>query len=137
MSKNFSMGSIGCCCWAAKIAILLLHTCPSAKSQPSKVWQTGIFQANLILTKQIKDIVENIPGYLLALYSGQLLLIHIIHAGRNKISLKINKNDHFSLNKVQKMRNKKFFFIKYKMLKVYGFNMDFQFWAKKWLPRDL
>ena len=89
------------------------------------------FQANLILTKLIKDIVENIPGYLLALYSGQLLLVHIIYSGRNKISLKINKNGHFSLNKVQKMSNKNFFLIKYKMLTVYGFHMDFQFRAQK------
>ena len=43
----------------------------------------------------------------------------------------------FFTKKVQKMSNKNFFFIKYKMLTVYGFHVDFQFRAQKWLPRDL
>ena len=37
----------------------------------------------------------------------------------------------------QKNENKKLFPLKYKMLKAYGFHIDFEFAAKKLLPWDL
>ena len=54
--------------------------------------------------------------------------------------LPIDKNHYFGLillNKVGKITNKKFFFIKYKILTAYGFHIDFQFRDQKSLPRDL
>ena len=54
--------------------------------------------------------------------------------------LPIDKNHYFGLillNKVGKITNKIFFFIKYKILTAYGFHIDFQFRDQKSLPRDL
>ena len=41
------------------------------------------------------------------------------------------------LNKVKKIIKDQFFFIKSKMLRMYGFHINFQFPAHKSLPRDL
>ena len=43
----------------------------------------------------------------------------------------LKKNVDFLLNKVRKIANKNFFMIKYKMLYIYDFHIDFQFQAQK------
>ena len=50
---------------------------------------------------------------------------------------KLTKLGIFSLNKVWKITNKNKFLMKYKMITVYGFHIDFQFHGQMSLPRDL
>ena len=68
---------------------------------------------------------------------GQFLSIPSHYLDKNRFWSRSSKNWQFSENKVWKMTDKFFFPIKYKMLTVYGFHIDFQFWAKMSLPRDL
>ena len=46
-------------------------------------------------------------------------------------------NGQFLLDEVKKISNDGIFLMKYKMLRMYDFHIDFQFQVKKSLPRDL
>ena len=67
---------------------------------------------------------------------GQILSKPVKYLTYNKFGSKLSKNAHFSLNKVCKMINKRFFPIKYEMSTAYGFHIDFKFRDQKSLPRD-
>ena len=62
---------------------------------------------------------------------GWFLFKSSIHLTIMHFWLKYWKNVDFLLNKVRKIANKNYFMIKYKMLYIYDFHIDFQFRAKK------
>ena len=70
-------------------------------------------------------------------FSNNFCFYFLIIWSKTNFGEKPQKNGQLLLNKVQKMTNKIFFLIRYKMLTIYGFHIDFQFWTQKWLPWDL
>ena len=60
----------------------------------------------------------------------QHLFIFVIHLSKKGFLSKLSKNGQFLLNEDKKITNDKIFLIKYKMLRMYDFNIDFQFQVK-------
>ena len=92
----------------------------------------------ILFSAKLKQVIhKKVPKTYLELIFEHFLSTAFRDLMKNNFDWKFPKNEQISLNKVQKMTNKIIFSIKSKMLTVYGFHMDFQFWAQKWLPRDL
>ena len=95
------------------------------------------FDQNLFLPKLCNGINRNCQKVHHKIDFGHFSSIPFYNLGKKRFWSKSLKKWQFSVNKVWKMTNKIYFPIKYKMLTVYGFHIDFQFWAKMSLPRDL
>ena len=61
---------------------------------------------------------------------GLLLFLNVNHLSKNRFLSKLSKNGQFLLNEVKKISNDEIFLIKYKMLRMYDFHIDFQFQVK-------
>ena len=96
-----------------------------------------LFSKIVILTKSIKGLGKRCSKCQYGSYLGHVLSISLIDVVKIRIFDKSSKNGQFSLNEVLKISNKIFLTIKSKMFPVQGFHINFQFWPKKQLPRDL
>ena len=96
-----------------------------------------LFSKILILTKLINGIGKRCSKCHYGSYLGHVLSIPFVDLVKIRFFEKSSINGQFSLNEVQKISNKIFFSIKSKMFLAQGFHINFQFWLKKQLPRDL
>ena len=71
------------------------------------------------------------------LFSGDFVYICVDYWSKNWFLSKLPKNEHFLLHEVSKITNNQKILREWKMLRICGFHIDFQFWAQKSLPRDL
>ena len=104
----------------------------------SKNWSfLLLFSKILILTKLINGIGKRCSKCHYGSYLGHVLSIPFIDLVKIRFFEKSSINGQFSLNRVQKINNKIFFSIKSKMFLAQDFHINFQFWLKKQLSRDL
>ena len=97
----------------------------------------GNFYQNLFLPLSSTQMNKIWSKFNLELLSVHFWFMCVEDLGKNRFWSKLPKNGRFSLNKVPKIINNPKFFKKYKMLRICDFHKDFQFRAKKSLPRDL
>ena len=85
------------------------------------------FDKNLVLVKSAKHFYKNCQKIYSYLNFEPFLSKCLIDLTKNKFLLKLSENGQFSLNKVQKITNKKVFPIKSKMYTIYDFHIYFHF----------
>ena len=95
------------------------------------------FDQNLFLVQKCKDTYKSGAKNDFKLIFCHFLSISLHYWTKNRFWSKLSKKGQFSLNKVRKMANKNIFSIKYEMITVYGFHIDFQFRGQLSLPRDI
>ena len=119
-------------CFMGKIFLLIIFQTLFTENRPF----FDNFGPNWLLVLSLVGKIKICAEVNLWLNFDHFLLIPYRGLTKNKLCSKLSKNGRFAVNKVRKMKNKKCFPIKYKMLTACGFHIDFQFWVQKSLPRD-